>query len=143
MIKPRNTIRTYAVIVVSITSAFIMWMSYWLTKILAAPDWCARAINAEKLSTARATSAVELCKDLLLEQVGALGMNSHIYAGVIGLCLLVLMVIVIAGGHVSFKADKTGLSGDIGGAEATPVKVVNPPSDPVPTTEAPKPEGGE
>lgn len=140
MTQPRNTIRTFALICVAITSLFIMAMSYWLTTILAAPDWCGRAINAEKLSAARATSAVELCKDLLLEQVNALANNSHIYSGSIALCLVALMLIVVAGGRISFSASKTGVAGNISrddpGDPPVPVTVVNPPSEPVPTTEA-------
>jgi hypothetical protein len=137
--KPRNTIRTYAVVVVSITSAFVIFMCIWLTNILAAPEWCGRALGADRATPGNSLEGLKACINLMGDQVGALAWNSHIFAATIALCLLVLMVIVIAGGHVSFKADKTGLSGDIGG-DVTQVKVVNPPSDPVPTTEAPKPE---
>lgn len=132
MTQPRNTIRTYAVVVVSITSAFIIGMCIWLTKILAAPEWCGRALGAEKASPGRTLEGLKACITLMGDQVNALAWNSHIYASTIALCLLVLMVIVIAGGHISFKADKTGLSGDIGSDDPTPVTVVNPPSDPVP-----------
>lgn len=109
-----NPIRVAALICVAATSAFIMWMSYRLVEILSAPDWCARAINAERLSATRATSSLELCKELLLKQVGSLAINSHIYAGVIALCLLVLIVIVIAGGKLSFQASKDGVSANVG-----------------------------
>lgn len=145
MTQPRNTIRTFALICVAVALVFIMAMSYWLTTILAAPEWCGRAINAEKLAAGRATSAVELCKDLLLEQVSAIATNSHIYAGSIGIVLIALMLIVVAGGRLSFSASKTGIAGNLsrddpGDPEAIPVQVVNEPSAPVPTTEAkPKP----
>lgn len=109
-----NPIRVAALVCVAVTSAFIMWMSYKLVEILSAPDWCARAINAERLSTTRATSSLELCKELLLKQVGSLAVNSHIYAFVIALCLLVLIVIVIAGGKLSFQASKDGVSANVG-----------------------------
>lgn len=109
-----NPIRAAALVCVAVTSVFIMWMSFKLIDILSAPDWCARAINAEKLSTGRATSSVELCKDLLLKQVSSLATNSHIYAGTIALCLLVLIVIVIAGGKLSFQASKSGVSANVG-----------------------------
>lgn len=133
MIQSRNTIRTYALVAVTAALAFIMGMSWWLTTILSAPDWCGRAINAEKLSEARATSAVELCKDLLMEQVGSLATNSHIYAFSIGIVLIALMLIVVAGGRLSFKASKTGIEGDLSrDDEAVPVEVVNASSDPVP-----------
>lgn len=109
-----NPIRAAALVIVAITSGFVMWMSYRLIDILSAPEWCARAINAERLASSRATSSVELCKDLLMKQVGSLATNSHIYAGVIALCLLVLIVIVIAGGKLSFQASKTGVSANVG-----------------------------
>lgn len=143
MTQPRNTIRTFALVCVAITSVFIMAMGYWLTTILAAPEWCARAINAEKLANPRQVTSFQTCKDLLLEQVGAVAFNSHIYAFSIALCLVALMLIVVAGGRVSFTATKAGVAGNLsrddpGDAEPpVPVTVVNPPSDPVPTTEAP------
>lgn len=110
----QNPIRGFAVIVVAVISAYIMYMGYRLVDILSAPDWCARAINAEKLAESRATSAVDLCKDLLLKQVGSLATNSHIYAGVVALCLLTLIVIVIAGGKLSLSASKSGVNANIG-----------------------------
>jgi hypothetical protein len=118
--KDSNPVRIAALICVAVTSIFIMYMSYWLVDILSAPEWCARAINAERLSADRATSSVDLCKDLLLKQVGSLAMNSHIYAGVIALCLLVLIVIVIAGGRLNLSASKSGINTSIG-KEVDPV----------------------
>lgn len=144
MTQPRNTIRTFALVCVAFALLFIVGMSYWLTTILAAPDWCGRALNAEKLSSARATSAVELCKDLLMEQVSAIATNSHIYAFAIALVLIALMLIVVAGGRLSFAASKTGVSANLSRDDPgddpppTPVVVTNPASNPVPTTEAPK-----
>lgn len=101
----------FALIVVSVTIAFIAYQQVALTGILSAPDWCARAINAEKLSEVRQTSS---CGELLLKQVSAIALNSHIYAGTMALCLLVLIVIVVAQGQLAFSASKTGLSGNIG-----------------------------
>lgn len=112
--KGHRAVMIFALVVTAITSAFVMWMRWLETEILAAPDWCARAINAEKLSETRTASSFETCKDLLLAQIKAVSTNSHIDAGVIALCLLVLMVIVIAQGKVSFTASKTGVSGNIG-----------------------------
>ncbi len=110
----QNPIRGFAVLVVAVISGYIMWMGWRLVEILSAPDWCARAINAEKLSSSRVVTSVELCKDLLLKQIGALATNSHIYAGVVALCLLTLIVIVIAGGKLSVSASKSGVNANIG-----------------------------
>lgn len=112
MTQPRNTIRTFALVCVAVTSVFVIGMGIWLTFILSARDWCARAIGAAQ-SAERPSAAISGCFTLLHDQVAALAWNSHIFAAVIGLCLFVLMVIVIAGGRVSFKASKEGISGDI------------------------------
>lgn len=109
---PRNTIRTFALVCVAVTSLFVIGMGIWLTFILSASNWCARAIGAGQVSQ-RPETAISGCFTLLHDQVEALAWNSHIFAAVIGLCLFVLMVIVIAGGRVSFRADKTGIMGDI------------------------------
>ena len=101
----------FALVVVAVTSAFILYMNWKLTNILAAPDWCARAISAEKLAKARDQTS---CGELLLKQVGSLAINNHIYAGVIALCLLALMVIVVAAGNISFSVSKSGASANIG-----------------------------
>ena len=117
MTRPRNTIRTFALVCVAVTSVFVIGMGIWLTLILSASNWCARAVGAAQVSE-RPQAAISGCFTLLHDQVEALAWNSHIFAAVIGLCLFVLMVIVIAGGRVSFKADKGGLSGDIVSADA-------------------------
>jgi uncharacterized iron-regulated membrane protein len=118
-VKPRwyeitaNKVLAFALICVAVSSAFVMWQQYRVTNILAAPDWCIRAINAEKLSTVRTESAFERCVQLLDKQVGSLAISNHIYAGIIALCLLVLMVIVVAGGRLKFRASKDEVEADI------------------------------
>lgn len=119
MSEPRNTIRTYALWCVAITSAFVMGMGWWINTTLASPTWCARALGAGDITGKDSTvKGLEGCVALLKIQLGALGINSHILFGVIALCLLVLMVIVIAGGRVSFKGGKDGVSADIVSADA-------------------------
>lgn len=115
MTEPRNTIRTFALLCVAVTSAFIMGMGWWINTSLAAPQWCARALGAGNLTGKdRTVIGLDGCIDLLKIQLKSLAVNSHILFGVVALCLLVLMVIVIAGGKVSFKASKTGIETDIG-----------------------------
>lgn len=109
-----NPVRAFAVVIVAVTSGFIMYISYRLIDILAAPEWCARAINAEKLSATRTASSFETCKELLLAQIKALAMNSHIALGITALCLLVLIVIVVAGGKLSLSASRSGVNANIG-----------------------------
>jgi hypothetical protein len=57
---------------------------------------------------------------VLLVQLRALAINSHIYAGVIALCLGALVVIVVAGGRLS-------ASGSMRGGSVS----ISPASDPV------------
>ena len=142
MIQPRNTIRTFALVCVAITTAFIIGMIIWSTFILAAPEWCGRALGAEKASPGRTLEGLKACISLMADQVGALAWNSHIYAVTISLCLVALMLIVVAGGRVSFTASRTGIAGNIarddpGDVEPSiPVIVTNAPANPVPTTES-------
>lgn len=132
----KNPIRLFAVICVAVTSAYVMAMSYKLLQTLSGPGWCRTALGAEKSSATDGTiKGLDACVGLLTIQLKSLANNSYIFGGVIALCLLTLIVIVIAGGKLSFSATATGASANIG--EATPVTVVNPPSDPVPTTATP------
>lgn len=117
MSGPRNTIRTFALVCVAVMSAFLIFMAVWYTRLVAGRDWCSRAIGAEEAADggtrARSETAVEACMNLLDKQVSILGINSHILIGMFALCLLTLMVIVVAGGRVSFKAGATGVQGQI------------------------------
>lgn len=108
-----NPVRIAAVICVAVTTAYIMVMGIKLTNILASPGWCGKALQAEKISSQN-FGGLTACVDLLKIQLNALARANLVYAGVIALCLLVLIVIVIAGGKVYFKASESGVEGNIG-----------------------------
>jgi hypothetical protein len=129
----RNPIRLFAVLCVAVTSGFVMWMSYKLVLILSSPEWCGKALQAERISNQN-FGGLTACTDLLKIQLKALATNSFVFGGVIALCLLTLIVIVIAGGRLSLDASATGVKADIGEADSLPVHVTNAPSSPVPTT---------
>lgn len=112
MTEPRNTIRTYALVAVAFTSFALIGFTAWLIYLLAFPDWCGRAVGAAK-DVARSDLAVGGCFSLLQRQVLALSVNSYIALGTLALCLAVLVVIVIAGGRLSFKAGATGVEADV------------------------------
>lgn len=114
MSDQRNTIRSWALAAVAVTSIAVIGAAAWLIDLLAAPDWCARAMGAAEDANARPEFAVNGCFELLRRQVDALAINSHIVLGTLALCLAVLVVIVLAGGRLSFKASKAGLETDIG-----------------------------
>lgn len=124
----RNTIRTFALVCVAITSIFVMAMIIWLTRLLSDPSWCDRAIGAAKDASQRA-SAFGGCFSLLTQQMAALATNSFIFGGCVALCLAALMIIVVAGGKISFSGNKDGVSANISGAGDAP-----PPNTPVVAT---------
>lgn len=111
-----NIIRAVAIACVAVTSGYIMWMGYILNTTLSGPSWCATALGAGKASTADGTpvKGLEACVGLLTIQLKSVSTNSHILFGVIALCLAVLIVIVIADGHLYFKGSKDGVETDIG-----------------------------
>jgi hypothetical protein len=112
--QPHNTIRTWALVATALTSGIVAGFGWWLIKILAAPDWCERAIGAADAAQARPDASVQACFGLLNKQVDALALNSHFAIGTLALCLAVLVVIVMAGGRLSFKASKSGIETEIG-----------------------------
>lgn len=109
----RNTIRTFALICVGVTSLFIMGVIIWFGVVIQS-DWCSAAIGAQKDAGVRSIEAVQACFNLLNVQLGTLGTALFVGMGTIALCLLVLMVIVVAGGRLSFTASKDGASANIG-----------------------------
>lgn len=104
-----NSIRTWALIAVAVTSAVLIYFAWWLIGIIAAPDWCNRARGFRD----RPEFAMGECFALLRQQVEALAINSHFAIGTLALCLAVLVIIVLAGGRVSFKANRDGIEADV------------------------------
>lgn len=117
--QPRNTLRTFALVCVAVTSLFVMGMGIWLITLLSDKGWCDRAIGAAKDAALR-QNAFSGCFSLLTQQMSALAVNSYIYGGVIALCLAALMVIVVAGGKLSFRGSATGVEANIGGGDPLP-----------------------
>lgn len=131
----KNPIRGFAVLCVAVIAGYVMWMGYRLNETLSGPGWCRTALGAEKSSPAAEGTITGLtsCVGLLTIQLRSLATNSHILFGVVALCLLTLIVIVIAGGKVSFNVSRTGAAANIGkDVESLPVTVVNEKNDPVP-----------
>jgi hypothetical protein len=111
---PKNVRLAMALICVAVTSGFVMIVGWRLITILAAPDWCARALGAGGLTGKGQTiTGLNACVDLLKVQLRSLALNSHIVLGVLALCLAVLVVIVLAEGRLTFRAGKEGVEGNI------------------------------
>ena len=130
--KPRFTIRTFAVICVAATSAYVMWLGNKLTNTLSGPGWCATALGAGKASATDGTvKGLDACVSLLTIQLKSLATNSEILLGTIALSLAVLIIIVVAGAKFSGEAPG-GFKADVEPVPPAPVTVVNPPDKPVP-----------
>lgn len=112
-----NPIRAFAVVCVAVTSGYVMWMGWRLSNILSSPEWCGKALQADRITTDSKFDGLTGCLGLLQIQLKALATDSHIYAAVVALCLLTLIVIVIAGGRLQFNASKTGISGNMSSSE--------------------------
>lgn len=111
----RNSIRGWALLAVAVSSAFTIGIAVWLIAILSADDWCGKALGAAKYATGRPANAIDACFDLMNAQVDFLGKSLLISIGVQAICLLVLIVIVLAGGKLSLTGPG-GWGADIGGA---------------------------
>ena len=111
----KNPIRAFAVLCVAITSAFVMWLASWIIGVLAGPGWCKTALGAEKVSGSDGTvKGLDACVSLLTIQLKALATNSFIMLGVIAMCLLVLIVVVIAGAKLDLEANRDGVKAKLG-----------------------------
>lgn len=110
---PKPTIRFFAVLCVAVTSVFVMYMSYELITILSSPDWCGKALQAQRISSEN-FGGLTACVGLLTIQLKSLAYNSYIFAGVIAICLGVLVVIVVAGGKADITLPTTIGGGHIG-----------------------------
>lgn len=117
--KQFNWLTFVAIVCVAATSGFIMFMALKLTDTLASPDWCGRAIQAEKLTGSRSNSS---CTDMLVIQLKSLALDNHIYAVTLAVCLAVLVVVVLAKARLDLEASKEGgkisVSGDDAAAQA-------------------------
>lgn len=110
-----SILRVVAIAGVAIISTYVMWVGYRLNDTLSGPGWCRTALGAEQASSTDGTiKGLDACVGLLTIQLKSLSTNSHIMFGVVALCLLVLIVIVVARGHLDFSVSKTGASASIG-----------------------------
>lgn len=113
----RNLIASWALLAVALTTGALIYFAYDKTEHLAGADWCGRAVAASR-GGERPESAIQGCFGLMSKQIDALAIDSHIAHGALALALLVLVVIVLAGGKLSFRAGRDGVSGDISRNEA-------------------------
>ena len=124
------TIRSFAFIVVTVTSIFLMVLCWRLANTLSGPGWCATAFGAGHVTGTEPIKGLDACVGLLTIQLNALATTLHLGIGTIALCLGVLIIIVIAGAR--FKGDTPFGDIDVAPAPPVPVVVQNPDDKPVP-----------
>lgn len=110
-------VRAFALLCVAVTTVFVMVMRLKAFEMLASPDWCNRTLKAEQLAEGSRLDAALACVGIQKSQLSAIANGYYIDGGVVALCLLALMVIVVAGGHLSFTAPG-GIGANVGAAEA-------------------------
>jgi hypothetical protein len=98
-----NPIRAFALVCVAATSGFFAYLAIELINILKSPEWCGKALQAERITPGGTFVGLTSCMDLLKMQVAALAQTLLIVIGTFALCLGVLVVIVIAGARLAGK----------------------------------------
>lgn len=116
----RKRLAIFALILVGLTSGFLLWLSHHLVDILAAPNWCSRAVNA--VERADTTGGVAACTGLLITQIKALATTLHVSVFTIALCLGVLVVIILAGARLSGRGPG-GIEIDVSADPSTKIEV--------------------
>lgn len=114
----RNPISLFAVLCVACTAAFLGWLTYRLLLVLESPAWCAKAIQAEKVSPGSTYVGLTTCVELLKIQLSAIATGFHISTGGFVFVLVVLVVVVVAGAKASGKLGTGGVEFDVGRQDA-------------------------
>jgi hypothetical protein len=128
-----HPIRAFAVLCVAATSGYVMWLGNKQLNILSSPEWCSKALQAEKISTQN-FGGLTACTDLLKIQLNAVARGFLVSNVVIALCLLTLIVVVIAGARLAGKfRDIAELNLAAGDAPYPPAAAAAPAAAPVPT----------
>ncbi len=112
-----HPVRAIAVLCVAIIGGFVMWMDWRGSNVLASPDWCGKALQAERITPGNTFVGLTACIDLLKMQLGAVAKDNHTRVLVEAACLLALIVIVVAQGRFAGKTPG-GAEIDLGPAEA-------------------------
>jgi hypothetical protein len=109
----RNPISFFAVICVASAAILLYFITDRLLDVLESPQWCAKAIQAEKISPGSTFKGLDSCLDLLKMQLSSLGTGFHIALGAFSFSLVVLVVVVVAGAKANAKLPG-GVEFDVG-----------------------------
>lgn len=109
----RNPISFFAVVCVASAAWLLYIITDRLLDVLESPQWCAKAIQAEKISPGNTFKGLDSCLELLTLQLSSLGMGFHIALGAFAFSLIVLVVVVVAGAKASGKFGPQGMEFDM------------------------------
>lgn len=109
----KNPISSFAILCVAATAMFLGYMTVRMSGVLESSEWCAKAIQAEKISPGNTYVGLTTCVELLKIQLEALATGFHISISSYALTLIVLIVVVIAGARASFELGKDGIKGNV------------------------------
>lgn len=112
----KNPISLFAVLCVAATAAFLGLMTYRLLAVLESPAWCAKAVQAERVTNS--TTELTTCVVLLKIQLSAVATGFHISTGGFVFVLIVLIVVVVAGARASGKLGSGGIEFDMSRQDA-------------------------
>ena len=110
----KNPVSTFAVVCVAAIAVFLGYLALRLIGVLESPNWCGRAIQAERITPSANFSGLTSCNELLAIQLKALALIAQISVSSYALTLLVLIVIVVAGARASAKFSMQGVEFDVG-----------------------------
>jgi hypothetical protein len=99
----RNPISMFAVLCVSCTAAFLGYMSDRMLTVLESSNWCAKAIQAERITPGNSYVGLTTCVDLLKIQLQAVAKGFHTGLYAYAASLVVLIVVVVAGARAAGK----------------------------------------
>lgn len=99
----RNPISLFAVLCVACTAAWLGYMSYRLLAVVESTEWCAKAIQAERITPGNTFVGLVGCIDILKLQLGGVVNGFYIALGSFAFSLIVLVVVVVAGARASGK----------------------------------------
>lgn len=109
----RNPISFFAVICVAVIAALLWFMADRMIAVLETPNWCANAIQAERISPQNFGGGLSNCVELFKIQLSAVATGFHITVGGFVFSLIVLIVVVVAGARASLKLSQEGIEGDV------------------------------
>lgn len=110
----KNPVSTFAILCVAGAAIFLGYMTLRISGVLESSNWCAKAIQAERISPGSTYVGLVTCVELLKIQLSAMALGFHIAVGSFALTLLFLIVVVVAGARASAKLSATGMEFNVG-----------------------------